>query len=150
MASGTIPSRFFAQGRARPDAPAYYVRDGDPWQRVSWKRYVDKVNSGALLNSLKAQQLNQLMMKIPNRKLKDAANRIVGQGDMIMGKLKNLENNLRKIPKDALAKWKGYVDAINTGKLLNGIRAQQLGLHRRIHGRHATADHHNIAANRQF
>ena len=29
MAAGTIPARFFAQGRARPDAPGYYVRRGE-------------------------------------------------------------------------------------------------------------------------
>ncbi len=43
MASGTIPARFFAQGRARPDAPGYYVRRGDPWLRISWGQYVDNV-----------------------------------------------------------------------------------------------------------
>ncbi|MCA9714149.1 MAG: AMP-binding protein [Myxococcales bacterium] len=47
MAAGTIPARFFAQGRARPDAPGYYVRRGDPWLRVSWGRYVENVRQVA-------------------------------------------------------------------------------------------------------
>lgn len=47
MAADTIISRFLDQGRVRPDAPAYYVRDADGWQATSWKGYVDETRVAA-------------------------------------------------------------------------------------------------------
>jgi long-chain acyl-CoA synthetase len=35
----SIPSRFFAQGSARPDDPAAHVRKADGWQALSWSAY---------------------------------------------------------------------------------------------------------------
>ena len=40
------------------------------------------------MDNLRAQHLNFLMNKIPRRTLKDAENRILGQGNLISGKLK--------------------------------------------------------------
>lgn len=35
----SIPSRFFAQGRTRPDDPAAHVRKDGAWQAMSWRAY---------------------------------------------------------------------------------------------------------------
>ncbi|MBA3549545.1 MAG: long-chain fatty acid--CoA ligase [Nannocystis sp.] len=37
----SIPSRFFVQGRTRPDAPAAHARKDGAWQALSWGAYCD-------------------------------------------------------------------------------------------------------------
>lgn len=39
MAADNIPSRFFAQGTARPAAPAAHTRKDGAWQTLSWREY---------------------------------------------------------------------------------------------------------------
>ena len=92
----------------------------------SWKKHVDAIKSGAILDRLKAEQLKQTLEKIPLRTSKDAAFRIIGNGNAILAKLKVLESNLRRIPRDALRQWKTHTEAVKKGALLDGIRAQKL------------------------
>ena len=66
------------------------------------------------------------MSKIPFRTSKDALNRIIGNGNAILGKLKDLGGRLQRIPRDALRNWKNYVENTKAGALLDGIKAQQL------------------------
>ena len=40
--------------------------------------------------------------------------------------LKSLENQVKKLPRDALRLWKGYNDNIKKGILLDAVRAQKL------------------------
>ena len=92
----------------------------------AWKQYVDRVNSGSLLDNLRAQRLQIALNKVPMRIIKDAANRVIGQGDIILGMLKNLENKCRQIPRNALWAWKDYVNRVKTGAILDNLRAQKL------------------------
>ncbi len=39
----TIPARLFHQAATRPDAPAYYVREGGVWKASSWREYANQV-----------------------------------------------------------------------------------------------------------
>ena len=41
--------------------------------------------------------------------MRDGVQRIVGQGDKVFGRLKELENQWKKLPRDALRIWKNYV-----------------------------------------
>ena len=91
-----------------------------------WKNFVEDIKKGAILDSLKAQQLKFAMNRIPLRTLKDAENRIFGQGDKVTGMLKNLEKSVKRIPKDALSQWRKYVDSVKKGAILDSLRAQQL------------------------
>ena len=66
------------------------------------------------------------MNQIPFRVSKDSVNRIVGKGNVIIGKIKELEKRLQNIPRAALRNWKNYVETIKSGALMDGIKAQQL------------------------
>ena len=92
----------------------------------NWKNYVEKVKAGALLDGIRAQQLKNIMNQIPFRVSKDSVNRIVGKGNVIIGKIKELEKRLQNIPRAALRNWKNYVETIKSGALMDGIKAQQL------------------------
>ena len=47
MAQDTIPARFMAQAKTRPDAPAYYAKDGGNWKMTHWGDYVAQVRAAA-------------------------------------------------------------------------------------------------------
>lgn len=91
-----------------------------------WKGYVNHVKTGAILDNLRAEKLNTTLNKIPVRVLKDTHHRIIGQGNLVMGVLKDLENRLRQIPRDALRKWRVYVTHVKTGAILDSLRAERL------------------------
>jgi long-chain acyl-CoA synthetase len=40
MGADTIPSRFLSQAVLRPEAPAFFVKDGDRWRATRWQDYV--------------------------------------------------------------------------------------------------------------
>jgi long-chain acyl-CoA synthetase len=43
----TVLAHFFRQGQLRPDAPAYFVRQGGAWRPTSWRAYNDLVRRAA-------------------------------------------------------------------------------------------------------
>ena len=47
MRADTIPSRLVQQDRIRPNAPAYYVKQGEAWLPTTWKGYVAEVRRAA-------------------------------------------------------------------------------------------------------
>jgi long-chain acyl-CoA synthetase len=47
MAVDTIPARFLAQARVRPQAIAYGLKQGGQWQKVTWAAYVAEVRRAA-------------------------------------------------------------------------------------------------------
>ncbi len=47
MAHDTIPARFMAQAKTRPDAPAYYAKEGGSYKAASWGQYVAEVRAAA-------------------------------------------------------------------------------------------------------
>ena len=55
-----------------------------------WRDFNEDAKKGALLDAMRAQKLKHSMSKIPLRTIKDAENRIIGQGEKIKGMLKNL------------------------------------------------------------
>ena len=76
-----------------------------------------------MLDSLKAEKLKSILNVIPKRVLKDAEDRIVGQGNKIKGRLRELENKLKQIPRDAINRWKDYVNEVKTGAILENLKA---------------------------
>ena len=90
----------------------------------NWKNYVENTKAGALLDGIKAQQLRFVMNQIPFRTSKDAVNRIFGNGNAIVGKIKDLEKRLQRIPRQALKNWRDHVEKVKAGALLDGFRAK--------------------------
>ena len=90
------------------------------------KKHADDVNKGRILDNLRAHKLKNSMRRIPNRTMKDAQDRVLGQGDKVRGMLKNLDNHFKKIPRDALRNWKNFNEKAKTGDILDNLRAQKL------------------------
>ena len=91
-----------------------------------WKQFNENAKRGAILDNLKAEKLKSTMARIPLRTIKDAEDRIMGQGDKVKGMIKNLENTLKKIPRDALSKWKQFNEDAKKGAILDAMRAKDL------------------------
>ena len=91
-----------------------------------WKQYNNDAKKGAILDNLKAQKLKFSMSKIPVRTMKDTIERIIGQGDKVKGMLKNLDNKLKNIPRDALRNWRDFNDRVKKGDLMDSLRAREL------------------------
>jgi hypothetical protein len=71
--------------------------------------------------------LNQCLSKIPQRTLKDANDRIIGEGDKLKGALRRLILAYQKKPKNAFDQWKNYLEMIRNKQLIDQNRAQKLG-----------------------
>ena len=56
--------------------------------------------------------------------MKDAHTRILGQGDKIAGMIKDLENKIKRIPREALSLWKKYNEDAKKGAILDAARAK--------------------------
>ena len=93
-----------------------------------WKKYAEDIKTGGILDNLRAHKLKSALAGIPLRTLKDSKNRVVGQGDMVTGVLKSLDAKIKNIPRQALQRWRKYVNNIKTGGLFDNLRAQKLAI----------------------
>ena len=55
--------------------------------------------------------------------MKDATQRIFGNGNKIKGALRELEAKIRQIPRDALSIWRNYNLKIKEGAFLDNLKA---------------------------
>ena len=91
-----------------------------------WRVYANAVKNNLILNSWKSQKLNNYLSKIPRRTMRDAVQRIVGEGSKVKGAIKQIYNTLQRKPKFAFDRWKVYIVAINKKQLFDGLRSQKL------------------------
>lgn len=91
-----------------------------------WAGFCKDVKAKNLLDSVKSQKLKNSLSRIPNRTLRDGFQRIVGEGDKLKGALKSLIHNIKKRPKDALEKWRKFVEACNKKSMFDNLRSQKL------------------------
>ena len=93
---------------------------------VKWRKFVDDVKKGKILNSVKAAKLAASLTKIPVRIMKDGNDRILGGGSKIKGVIRSIMKKLSDKPKSAFAKWRKFVESIKKGKILDNVKAQKL------------------------
>ena len=91
-----------------------------------WRKFVQAVNNNQILNGLKSQKLLVALNKVPKRVLRDAVQRIIGDGSKVKGAIKQIYNTLLRKPKSAFDKWKAFIAAIKEKKLFDGLRSQKL------------------------
>ena len=60
------------------------------------------MNSKEIFNGMRNQKLQNCLEKIPKRKMRDATQRIVGEGDKIKGAIKKIFQTLQRMPKTAI------------------------------------------------
>ena len=75
---------------------------------------------------VKAQELKNVIMNIPRRTMKDAHERIIGDGSKLAGVMRRMTMEAQKRPRDALAKWKNYLQMCKEKGILDRVKAQQL------------------------
>ena len=92
----------------------------------NWLNFLNNAKKGDILDNARAQKLDHILKMIPLRTLKDAEQRILGQGDKISGMIKNLENQLKKIPRNALNLWKKFNEDAKRGAILDNLKAKEL------------------------
>jgi hypothetical protein len=74
-----------------------------------WKNWVRDVKEKGLLDGAKTQQLRNCLEKIPIRTMKDAYERVIGDGSKLAGVIRRLTIEAQRKPRDALQRWKQYL-----------------------------------------
>ena len=67
-----------------------------------WRAYVHAVNNNEILDGIRSQKLLNCLERIPKRKLRDATQRIAGEGDKVKGAIKKIFSTLQRMPKTAI------------------------------------------------
>ena len=69
-----------------------------------WRKYVQAVNNNEVLDGIKSQKLLNSLSKVTRRTLRDATQRIVGEGSKVKGAVRKIYSAMQKMPKIALEK----------------------------------------------
>ena len=76
-----------------------------------WRKYVHAVNNNEILDEIRTQKLLKALSRVPVKVMRDATQRILGDGNKVKGAIKKIYSAMQKMPKVALEKWKKYVIA---------------------------------------
>lgn len=57
-----------------------------------WKVIIDEMKKRSVMDEVRAQKLRNAMHRIPQNRLKTTFERIIGDGNLVLGRLKRLEN----------------------------------------------------------
>ena len=93
-----------------------------------WRLFVEAVKKGKVLDAVKAQKLAACLARVPLRRMKDGAERILGDGSRVKGAMRSLIHKLVQQPKTAIAKWLEFVSAVKKHTILDAYRATKLKL----------------------
>ena len=93
---------------------------------ANWRRYVDDVKKGRVLDAVRAQKLSAALSHVPARAIRDGYERLLGDGSKVKGVMRGIMKKISQKPKEAFAKWRTYVDQVKKGKVLDAVRAQKL------------------------
>ena len=91
-----------------------------------WKNHINDIKTKKALDAAKSQQLKSALSKVPRRTLKDATQRILGDGNKVKGVIVGMFNQVRRKPKDAIQKWVNYAKEIDKKGFLDMIKSQKL------------------------
>ena len=91
-----------------------------------WKRFVELSRVGHLLDNIRAVKLKTTLGQISVRTTKSVFTKLIGQGNAIAGKIRQLESRLKQIPRAALQNWRNYLQKCRDGNMLDRMRAQML------------------------
>ena len=60
-----------------------------------WRRYVQAVNKKDIIDGIRSQKLQNCLERISKRKMRDATERIVGEGDKVREQLRKTSNSAK-------------------------------------------------------
>ena len=105
---------------------AVEIKDNTKSAWSKWRAYVSEVKRGALLDAIKSQKLRKCIESVSRRIIKDALERVIGDGNKVKGALRRLEISCYKIRDSAFLIWKTSMINKRTRESLEKLRAQQL------------------------
>ena len=91
-----------------------------------WVAYNQECRHGTLLNAIKSEKLRISLLKVPARVMRDAYQRVIGDGSKIKGAVRTVIKQIEKRSKVSYIKWKEYLVKCKHGVLFDGIRSQKL------------------------
>ena len=91
-----------------------------------WRKYVHAVNNNEILDGIRTQKLLKALNKVPVRTMRDATQRILGDGNKVKGAIKKIYSAMQRMPKVALEKWKKYIIACKNKDFFDNLRSAKL------------------------
>jgi len=88
-----------------------------------WRKYVLAVNNNEIFNGIRSQKLLNCLERIPKRKMRDATQRIAGDGDKVKGAVRKIYSAMQKMPKVALEKWRKYLEGLKNKDFFDNVRS---------------------------
>ena len=92
----------------------------------SWKQNTEQLKNEKLVKYLKSQKLRLALEKLSRKSLKDACQRIIGEGDKAKGALKRIIQKFQKRSKIPFARWRQHIADLSKQNLLHKIKGQKL------------------------
>ncbi|OMJ79726.1 hypothetical protein SteCoe_20206 [Stentor coeruleus] len=74
----------------------------------SWSKYVDRCKQGQLLDSVRTEKLRKHLVNINRRHIRDAIERVLGDGSRVKGSLRRMMFQIHKCKMLSLQKWKDW------------------------------------------
>ena len=108
------------KGALRRIVLAYQKKPKDAFDL--WKKWLDLVKNKQVVDRLTAQRLLTSLNSIPQRTLKDACDRIIGEGDKLKGALRRLEIKLKDNRNSTFYKWLNWLQLVKQKKLLDEVK----------------------------
>ena len=91
-----------------------------------WNKFLKNIKDMMLLDNVRTQKLKIALTNVPRRTLRDAYQRIIGEGDKVKGALKNIVNAFAKLTKRSIEKWKQYIHLCKSKTILDNLRSEKL------------------------
>ena len=93
-----------------------------------WKDFVVNCKHKSIFDAMRSHKLQISLEKLIKRTANDAFNRIFENGDIIKAKIRGVIKKLTDLPKDAIKRWKNYINSCHIGRILDNLRSQKLNL----------------------
>ena len=92
---------------------------------VAWKDYIVNCKNKALLDNRNSSKLSMLLGGIPKRVLKNALDRIIGDGNRVKGAIKQIAMSFKNKTKASLEVWKKFVYGCKHKVFFDNIRSRK-------------------------
>jgi hypothetical protein len=93
-----------------------------------WKKFVFFCKNKSMFDGMRSFKLKNVFERLSRRTMKNTANRIIGDGDIVKATLKGIIKKMIDLPKDALKKWRRYLELVKNKQLFDGLRSQKLNI----------------------
>ena len=93
---------------------------------AKWKGYVIDCHKKNMFDNVRSYKIKNFLIKIQNRPLRSYLNRLLGEGDLILGAIKKICLAYKNIPRVALRKWAKYIEHVHRHDFFDNLRSEKL------------------------